>query len=149
MSTIMLNSKICKIVFLTLILLCVWLSTRIPSHFSKPGALHKAVHFTDSTPLKRPYHPKPKVWASMGLCYSETAKHNGKSSYPYKEVTYLSLLLWKHHLPEVSTMVRIVYTEHEVNETMLAYGELLESAGAVVEWVRAEMNCVLQSQLVR
>ena len=148
----MLNSNICKIVFLTIILICVWLSTIIPSNFSLPATLHQhtpTVHFSKGAPLKRPSQPKPKVWASMGLCYSETAKHNGKSSYPYKEVTYLSLLLWKHHLPEVSTMVRIVYTEHEVNETMLAYGELLESAGAVVEWVRAEMNCVLQSQLVR
>ena len=95
------------------------------------------------------YNRAPRVWASMGLCYSETAKHKDKSSYPYKEVTYLSLLLWQYHLPEVSTMVRIVYTEQEVNETMVAYGEMLESAGAVVEWVRAEMDCVLQSQLVR
>lgn len=148
----MLNYNIYKIVLLIFILLCIWLSTIFPSHFSFPGALHQytpSIHFSKGTPLKRPYYPKPKVWASMGLCYSETAKHNGKSSYPYKEVTYLSLLLWQYHLPEVSTMVRIVYTEQEVNETMLAYGEMLESAGAVVEWVRAEMDCVLQSQLVR
>ena len=148
----MLNSNNYKIVFLTLILLCVWLSTIIPSLFSFPVSLHQpapATHFSDSTPLERPDHPQPKVWASMGLCYSETAKHKGKNSYPYKQVTYLSLLLWRYHLPEVSTIVRIVYTEQEVNETMVAYEGLLESAGAVVEWVRAEMNCVLQSQLVR
>jgi len=86
----------------------------------------------------------------MGLCYSENANHNGKSNYPYKDVTPLALLLWQYHLPDVSTIVRIVYTENQINEMMKAYGEMLERAGAVVEWLEAgEMDCVLKSQLVR
>jgi len=86
----------------------------------------------------------------MGLCYSKNAEHNGKSQYPYKDVTPLALLLWRYHLPQVSTIVRIVYTEMEVNAMMKAYGEMLERAGAVVEWLKAgDMDCVLKSQLVR
>merc|ERR1711892_65480 len=91
-----------------------------------------------------------RIWASMGLCYSANANHSGKTHYPYKDVTPLALLLWQYHLPDVSTIVRIVYTENQINEMMKAYGEMLERAGAVVEWLEAgEMDCVLKSQLVR
>merc|ERR1711892_658302 len=77
----------------------------------------------------------PQIWASMGLCYSANANHSGKTHYPYKDVT---------------TIVRIVYTENQINAKMKGYGEMLESAGAVVEWLEAgEMDCVLKSQLVR
>lgn len=85
----------------------------------------------------------------MGLCYSTNAKKLGKNNYPYKEVTPLALLLWKYHLPQVSTIVRLVHTEGEINDSMQAYGKKLEKAGAVVEWVKAEMDCVLQSQIIR
>ena len=65
-------------------------------------------------------------------------------------MTPLALLLWRHHLPAVRTIVRIVYTEREVNIMMEAYGEMLQRAGAVVEWIKADgMDCVLKSQLVR
>ena len=90
------------------------------------------------------------IWAAMGLCWSETADHHGKGGYPYKDVTPLALLLWRYHLPAVRTIVRIVYTEREVNIMMEAYGEMLERAGAVVEWIKADgMDCVLKAQLVR
>ena len=90
------------------------------------------------------------IWAAMGLCWSEAADHHGKAGYPYKDVTPLALLLWRYHLPAVRTIVRIVYTEREVNIMMEAYGEMLQRAGAVVEWIKADgMDCVLKSQLVR
>merc|ERR1712218_124068 len=94
--------------------------------------------------------PDRVVWASMGLCYSSNAQHSGKSHYPYKTVTPLALLLWGYHLPRVRTLVRLVYAEKEISATMVAYGSMLERAGAVVEWVEAgEMDCVLKSQLIR
>ena len=34
-----------------------------------------------------------------------------QARYPYKEVAVLSLLLWRHHAPHVSTLLRIVHTE--------------------------------------
>ena len=92
----------------------------------------------------------PDVWVSMGLCYSANAKIMGKSHYPYKEVTPLSLLLWRYYLPTVRTIVRVVYTEKNITDTMRAYSSVLERAGALVEWVEAgAMDCVLKSQLIR
>jgi len=86
----------------------------------------------------------------MGLCYNKRAQFNGKSSYPYKDVTPLALLLWGYYLPEVHTIIRIVHTFRDMNPEMKRYGEMLESAGAIVEWVPAGgMDCVLKSQLIR
>ena len=56
------------------------------------------------------------IWASMGLCYSHNTPLKGKEKYPYKEVAPLALLLWRYHLPQVRTIVRIVYTEPELDE---------------------------------
>eukprot|EP00090_Calanus_glacialis_P028353 TRINITY_DN4555_c0_g1_i6.p1 TRINITY_DN4555_c0_g1~~TRINITY_DN4555_c0_g1_i6.p1 ORF type:complete len:346 (-),score=89.34 TRINITY_DN4555_c0_g1_i6:59-1096(-) len=129
------------IVLLYIILLCIYRPA--------PSTLHLPNH-QNNHKLNPQSSGKPRIWASMGLCYSENARHNGKSNYPYKDVTPLSLLLWRYHLPEVSTIVRIVYTENKLNEMMTAYGEMLERAGAVVEWLEAgDMDCVLKSQLVR
>ena len=45
----------------------------------------------------------------------DTASRNESTAlqahYPYKEVAVLSLLLWRHHAPHVSTILRIVHTE--------------------------------------
>ena len=91
-----------------------------------------------------------KIWASMGLCYSHNTHEYGKKNYPYKEVLPLSLLLWRYHLPQVNTIVRIVHTEPELTDKMASYGAMLERAGAVVEWIPAgNMSCVTMSQLVR
>lgn len=59
---------------------------------------------------------KITIWASMGLCYSHNTPLKGKEKYPYKEVAPLALLLWRYHLPQVRTIVRIVYTEPELDE---------------------------------
>ena len=86
----------------------------------------------------------------MGLCYSHNIKEFGKKNYPYKEVIPLSLLLWRYHLPQVKTIVRIVHTEPELTDKMRGYGAMLERAGAVVEWIPAgNMSCVTMSQIVR
>ena len=86
----------------------------------------------------------------MGLCYSHNIKEFGKKNYPYKQVLPLSLLLCRYHLPQVNTIVRIVYTEPELNDTMKSYGAMLERTGAVVEWIPAgNMSCVTMSQMVR
>ena len=90
------------------------------------------------------------IWASMGLCYSSNAHIKGKDAYPYKEVAPLALLLWRHHLPRVRPIVRIVYSEPEVDAAMRRYGSVLERAGALVEWLPAgALDCVLMAQLVR
>ena len=103
-----------------------------------------------SLPLPARNYQSNKIWASMGLCYSHNTKEHGKSKYPYKDVAPLALLLWRYHVPQVSTIVRIIYTEPELNSFMKYYGEMLERTGAVVEWIPAgDMDCVLKSQLVR
>ena len=61
------------------------------------------------------------IWASMGLCYSYNTPLKGKEKYPYKEVAPLALLLWRYHLPQVRTIVRIVYTEPELNEVRVLH----------------------------
>ena len=91
-----------------------------------------------------------KIWASMGLCYSHNTNKYGKKNYPYKEVLPLALLLWKYHLPQVNTIVRMVHTEPKLTEEMKKYKAMLERAGAVVEWIPAgNLSCVTKSQLVR
>ena len=81
-------------------------------------------------PLPATQYLTTKVWASMGLCYSHNTQLHGKvrrgetswavassksaalqAHYPYKEVAVLSLLLWRHHAPQVATLLRIVHTE--------------------------------------
>ena len=78
----------------------------------------------------RPRPRAARTWASMGLCYSHNTQLHGKvrrgetswavassasaalqAHYPYKEVAVLSLLLWRHHAPQVATLLRIVHTE--------------------------------------
>ena len=91
---------------------------------------------------------KNKIWASMGLCYSHNTQNYGKKNYPYKEVLPLALLLWRYHLPQVNTIVRLVHTEPELTDKMRSYGAMLQRAGAVVEWIPAgNMSCVTMSQL--
>ena len=103
-----------------------------------------------SPPLPSSQYRDSKIWASMGLCYSHNTEEHGKSKYPYRDVAPLALLLWRYHVPQVSTIVRIIYTEPELNSFMKYYGEMLERTGAVVEWLPAgDMDCVLKSQLIR
>ena len=91
-----------------------------------------------------------KLWASMGLCYSHNTQKHRKKNYPYKQVLPLALLLWRYHLPQVKTIVRLVHTEPELTDEMRGYGAMLERTGAEVEWIPAgNMSCVTMSQLVR
>ena len=61
------------------------------------------------------------IWASMGLCWSYNTPLKGKEKYPYKEVAPLALLLWRYHLPSVRTIVRIVYTEPELDKVRVLH----------------------------
>ena len=82
--------------------------------------------------------------------YSHNTHYHGKKNYPYRQVLPLALLLWRHYLPQVNTIVRLVYTEPELSEEMRNYAAILERAGALVDWVPAgNMSCVTKSQLVR
>ena len=136
--------------------MCGELRSCLAQAFSCVLALYLVCIFVYYQPASySPPHPAAryqnvKIWASMGLCYSHNTEQYGKRKYPYKDVAPLALLLWRYHLPQVSTIVRIVYTESEVNSFMKYYGEMLERTGAVVEWIPAgDMECVLKSQLVR
>ena len=93
---------------------------------------------------------KTNIWASMGLCYSHNTGSYGKKNYPYKQVLPLALLLWRYHLPQVKTIVRLVHTEAQLGAEMRSYGAMLERTGALVDWLPAGKNdCVTSSQLVR
>jgi hypothetical protein len=48
----------------------------------------------------------------MGLCFSQTTTKFGKSKYPYKEVTPLSILLWSHFFPDTQQVQVILYLVH-------------------------------------
>ena len=86
----------------------------------------------------------------MALCYSHNTGSYGKKNYPYKRVLPLALLLWRYHLPQVKTIVRLVHTEPELSAEMKRYGAMLERTGALVDWLPAgENDCVTSSQLVR
>ena len=92
-----------------------------------------------------------KIWVSMGLCYSGNIRNfYQKDNYPYKEIIPLAVLLWRYHLPQVNTIVRLVHTEPELTDEMRSYGAMLERTGAVVEWIPSgNMSCITMSQLVR
>ena len=111
-------------------------------------------YFYDTNPTSAFTAPRPvtsrKIWASMGLCFSENTQLHGKSRYPYKDVAPLALLLWRFYVPDVNLIVRIVYTEPQLSSFMTVYAAMLENTGAVVEWIPAgNMSCVLKSQLIR
>jgi hypothetical protein len=83
---------------------------------------------------------QPKIWVSMGLCFSENTEKYGKKFYPYAKVTQLSILLWNYFYPDESKVGVILYLIHnEVNKTghMIAYEEMLKTTGANFEWVYA------------
>ena len=78
---------------------------------------------------------KPKIWISMGLCFSENTKKYGKEHYPYAEVTPLALLLWSYFFPkpdEVATIIFLVYTEPNKTEHMTVYEKTLIPTGVIV-----------------
>ena len=59
----------------------------------------------DTYPLSRVLQSEekaPKIWVSMGLCFSENTEKYGKKSYPYAEVTPLSIQLWSYFFSDES-----------------------------------------------
>jgi hypothetical protein len=62
---------------------------------------------TSSSSVKRQLSA-PKMWVSMGVCYSETTHLYKKSRYPYAEVTPLAVMLWKM-ITDAEIIIRIVY----------------------------------------
>ena len=54
---------------------------------------------------------QPKIWVSMGLCFSENTEKFGKKSYPYAEVTPLSIQLWSYFFPDESKAL----TSHNID----------------------------------
>ncbi len=93
-----------------------------------------------------------RVWISMGLCYSKNTPLYDKNKYPYVTITPLSVLLWKHFVPNVEVIVQIVYTEPDITDLMREYAATVVAAGAIVRWVKTvndEMDCVLKAQLIR
>jgi hypothetical protein len=86
---------------------------------------------------------KPKVWVSMGLCFSETTEKYGKKNYPYAPVTLLSVMLWNFVFPEANDCEVILFLVHkESNKTaeMEAYEKsyktfkLLTNGCTLMEW---------------
>lgn len=96
---------------------------------------------------------KPKVWVSMGLCFSETTEKYGKKNYPYAPVTLLSVMLWNFVFPEANDCEVILFLVHkESNKTaeMEAYEKKLQDIQVTYKWVHADgMDCVLKAQLIR
>ena len=123
-----------------------------PRHISSSDVPTKQISSPDIDQEQSPAKQEDniKIWASMGLCYSHNTHKYGKKNYPYKQVLPLALLLWRYHLPQVNTIVRMVHTEPELTDEMRSYGAMLERTGAVVEWIPSgNMSCITMSQLVR
>ena len=96
---------------------------------------------------------KPKIWVSIGLCFSETTTKHGKGKYPYLKTTLLSSMLWNFFFPDPNVTEIIIHLIHkEVNKTaeMESYEKKLDAIKVHYEWVPANgMDCVLKSQLIR
>jgi hypothetical protein len=96
---------------------------------------------------------RPKIWVSMGLCFSETTQKYGKKNYPYAEVTPLGILLWNYFFPntdDVGIILFLIYTEQNITAHMETYEKMLIPTGVHYKWVHADgMDCVMKAQLVR
>ena len=96
---------------------------------------------------------KPKIWISMGLCFSETTSKHGKKNYPYVKTTLLSIMLWNSFFPGTNTteiILNLIYKEPNKTAEMESYEKKLDSLKVHYKWVPADgMDCVLKSQLIR
>jgi len=75
---------------------------------------------------------KPKVWISMGLCFSHNTEKHGKRLYPYAEITPLAILLWRYFFPnvdDVGVILYLIYTEPRILPHMEAYEKSLRTTG--------------------
>ena len=93
----------------------------------------------------------PRIWITMGLCWSGNAQVYGKQNFPYRGAAPLSAQLWMKISPAVKVVLHIVYSEAKPSEDLLEYKKKLEDFGTIVELVPTASNltCVLESQLIR
>ena len=93
----------------------------------------------------------PRIWITMGLCWSSNAKVWGKENFPYKESAPLSAQLWMRLSSSIKVILHVVYSEPEPPEDLIEYKKKLEGYGVVVKIVpkASELKCVLESQLIR
>ena len=93
----------------------------------------------------------PRIWITMGLCWSSNAKVWGKENFPYKESAPLSAQLWMRLSSSIKVILHVVYSEPEPPEDLIEYKQKLEGYGVIVKIVpkAPELKCVLESQLIR
>ena len=93
----------------------------------------------------------PRIWVTMGLCWSSNAKVWGKENFPYKESAPLSAQLWMRLSSSIKVILHVVYSEPEPPEDLIEYKKKLEGYGVIVKIVpkASELKCVLESQLIR
>ena len=93
----------------------------------------------------------PRIWITMGLCWSENTKVWGKENFPYKESAPLSAQLWMRLSSSIKVILHVVYSEPEPPEDLIKYKKKLEGYGAIVKLVpkASELKCVLEAQLIR
>ena len=93
----------------------------------------------------------PKIWITMGLCWSSNTKYWGKENFPYKEAAPLSAQLWMRLSKSITVILHVVYSEPEPPEDLLEYKKKVEGFGAIVKLVprATELKCVLEAQLIR
>ena len=93
----------------------------------------------------------PRIWITMGLCWSSNAQVYGKQNFPYRGAAPLSAQLWMKISPAIKVILHIVYSEAKPSEDLLEYKKKLEDFGTIVELVPTASNltCVLESQLIR
>ncbi len=82
--------------------------------FRRPSPNHRREfiiplnNYLDQNEYQPPRRTPPKLWVSMGLCYSDTTRYFDKARYPYAEVTPLAVLLW-NFFSNANVLVRIIY----------------------------------------
>ena len=93
----------------------------------------------------------PKIWITMGLCWSSNAQVYGKQNFPYKGAAPLSSQLWMKISPAIQVLLHVVYSEPKPSEELLKYKEELEGFGTKVKLIptSSSLTCVLESQLIR
>ena len=127
--------------------------------FEKNGNPPKFVNSTlnEKTDKKYFWHVKgqkyevPKIWITMGLCWSGNAQVYGKQNFPYRGAAPLSSQLWMKISPAIQVVLHVIYSEPKPSEELLKYKEKLEGFGTKVKLVPTSSNltCVLESQLIR
>lgn len=93
----------------------------------------------------------PRIWITMGLCWSGNAQVYGKENFPYKGAAPLSAQLWMKISPSIKVILHVVYSEAIPTAALLEYKKKLEDFGTIVELVptSSKLSCVLESQLIR